>query len=468
MIEQLPTEIILETLKKLPTNDLLSVSLVSKRFFELATDPLLWKRFKIEYATPEMLISKLKVPRFRKLQALHVSNCELMPFLEDESDEERRKFTKDELKMILELVTNIDLQDLRLSYLDLREIDKDLLSKVTTKTEMVSIEAEVDLDQDQILEIVKNISDGTLNCFQANQVDFRNIDPTILASAINSLESFAADLCHFNKEQIQAIFHKMAKETKLKDISLFLSNKRILEDISPSILSSAFNNLQNLYLGKGDLSQEQLFSIFEKMSAKTKLQRVFLTVSDTVPSLVQPIPAIILSKAINNLEVFIAPKFNFSQAQMKIILEEVAAETSKLKRLDLGFTEPLPDLSLSCLRAVMFKLENNYFKFQIQTKIIQVYDETIKNLRRELEEKEAVQESMNQIKKKLRRHSQILFRRIQQKVSKAFQVATDEGRIHRPKKHGSYRRFKSKSSGIASHKRLKMQIRIIRKVSRKF
>ena len=88
MIEYLPEEIITEVLKKLPTNDLLSVSRVSKRFFELSTDPSLWKNFKIKYATPEVLISKLKLPRFRKLHGLNITKY-------------RTNFQAEDLKTIL-------------------------------------------------------------------------------------------------------------------------------------------------------------------------------------------------------------------------------------------------------------------------------------------------------------------------------------------------------------------------------
>ena len=99
MIQHLPAEIITEVLKKLPTNDLLSVSRVSKRFFELSTVPSLWKNFEIKYTTLEILISKLKLPRFRKLHGLNITDC-------------RRnfEFQAKDLKTILDLLKPIALQ----------------------------------------------------------------------------------------------------------------------------------------------------------------------------------------------------------------------------------------------------------------------------------------------------------------------------------------------------------------------
>ena len=141
----------------------------------------------------------------------------------------------------------------------------------------------------------------------------------------------------------------------------------------------------------GDLSREQLFWIFEKMSVKTNLQTMFLRT--VKPILDLPIQGNVLSKAINNLEVFFATKFCFSQAQMKKILEDVTEPTSKLRKLSIGFTEHMPQLSPDCLRAINLKLSNN--TLQIRKKEIRQ--------KLELEEKEADQASLNQIKKKPRR-----------------------------------------------------------------
>ena len=132
------------------------------------------------------------------------------------------------------------------------------------------------------------------------------------------------------------------------------------------------------------------------MSVKTNLQTMFLRTVKPVLDL--PIQGNVLSKAINNLEVFTAPKVYFSQAHMKKILEDVTEPTSKLERLDIGFTEPMPELSLDCLRAFLLKLSNNTLRIRK------------KEIRQELEleQKEADQASLNQIKKKPRREGGFL------------------------------------------------------------
>ena len=83
MIEQVPIEIITNILKKLPISDLKSVSCVSRKFYYLSTDPLLWKNFLIKYDAPEELISILKLPRFKKLYGLELGNQPQQQFLKE-------------------------------------------------------------------------------------------------------------------------------------------------------------------------------------------------------------------------------------------------------------------------------------------------------------------------------------------------------------------------------------------------
>ena len=366
MLTTLPNEIIIKILQYLPFSDLCSLSLVSKTVHSLATDPLLWSNYKLHYQTPGHLINILTLHRFYKLKLLHLSNSELG----DCNSVSDIYFSKQEIETVLDILTDVDLSDLRLSWINIKDIDKHKISEVVTNTEMVSIEAETVIDREAIEEILKKIPEGKLNCFQTNQVNFDQIDPELLSASINSLESFAAELCFFSQDQVKMIFQQMSVKTKLKDISLFFTFRNILANVPALTLGAAFNNLQNVYLGRGLLTSEQLFAIFHKMSSQTNLQRLFLTMTDTSPSLLQPIPTNILSQAINKLQVFIAPRLFFSTQQMKIILEQCAEDSSHLTRLDLGFREPLPELTLDTMRSILFKLENNMFKYHIQTKVI--------------------------------------------------------------------------------------------------
>jgi hypothetical protein len=68
-LENLPTELIAKILGYVPFKDLSSVSEVSRIFYPLASDPMLWKSYEISHREePEKLISILNLNRFRKLE----------------------------------------------------------------------------------------------------------------------------------------------------------------------------------------------------------------------------------------------------------------------------------------------------------------------------------------------------------------------------------------------------------------
>ena len=141
--------------------------------------------------------------------------------------------------------------------------------------------------------------------------------------------------------------------------------------------------------------------------------------------LVQAIPASVLSSALGQLEEFSAPQLEFTPAQIKSVLDIIAPESSKLKRIDLGSTHqpPLANMDLGTLKKVIYKIENNAFKLLIQDKVIELYDETIWSMREELRAKK--QELC---------------------VSRRGQWVVTRGRLQLPSKHASYHRFKARAS----------------------
>ena len=104
----------------------------------------------------------------------------------------------------------------------------------------------------------------------------------------------------------------------------------------------------------------------------------------------------------------------------------------------------------------MFKLENSVFKFHIQSQIVKIYDETIQSLRQDLREKEALQQSLMEARRKLRRDSDVLVKKLQHRVA----MAVKKGVIRPTRQNSSYNRFKSKN-GIS--KKFKFQLKFVKK-----
>ena len=70
----LPNELVLQILRYVSFKDLCSVAEVSRDFYSLATDPLLWRYFEIFHRkAPEKLNTILELKRFSKLATIHLS-----------------------------------------------------------------------------------------------------------------------------------------------------------------------------------------------------------------------------------------------------------------------------------------------------------------------------------------------------------------------------------------------------------
>ena len=75
-LSSLPNELVLRILKFLPFSNLDIIILVNKRFNDLGSDPILWKRFPIQAMDIaqvlglDILLNVIRLPRFRKLATL--------------------------------------------------------------------------------------------------------------------------------------------------------------------------------------------------------------------------------------------------------------------------------------------------------------------------------------------------------------------------------------------------------------
>ena len=423
MLNNLPDEVLLQIFSNLKNQDLINVSEVSKRIFSVASDPTLWRDFNFrESFSTEKKMNLLRLPKFRKLKSFEITNTDINGELDENPD-----YSVDNIQEILKLLIEIDLEMITFRMFDFKKIDPKILSGVVRNTKSVRLEANSlrDLTESQLLQILINIPGGKVRNLQVNHVNFYKICPSKVAKAINSLEAFSSEFCLYSPEQINRMFLEMTGETKLGTFSCYSHCRNFLRSVEPRILSAALNNLEYLFIGSegGSFSSEQMFEFFLKMSQRTRLQRVGLMGPDNPgSSLLQTIPANILSGAIQRLEAFVAPELHFSPGQTKSILDAIAMESSRMKRIDLGSTNwpTLSNVELGSLRRIVNKIEGNTFKSLVQVKIIETYNETIRSLKEEvLRKQEEAQETLHMIEKLRRRKHLEIMKVLHIKVNRA-------------------------------------------------
>ena len=462
MLNNLPDEILLKIFSVLKNKDVINVSEVSKRTFSVATDPNLWRDFNFrESFSTEKKMNLLRLPRFRKLKSFEITNTDINGELDENPD-----YSVENIQEILKLLIEIDLEVVTFRMFDFKEIDPKILSGVVRNTTCVRLEANSlrDLTEIQLLQILENIPGGKVKNLQVNHVNFYNICPSKVAKAIISLEAFSSEFCLYSPEQVGKMFLEMTGETKLKTFSCYSHCRSFLSSVEPRILSTALNNLKYLFIGSesSNFNSEQMFDFFLKMSQRTRLQRVGLMGPDNPGSpLLQTIPADILSGAIQRLEAFVAPELHFSPGQTKSILDAIAMESSRMKRIDLGSTiwPTLTNLELGSLRKIVNKIEGNTFRSLIQIKIIETYNETIRSLKQEvLRKQEEAQVTLHMIEKMRRRKHLEIMKVLHIKVNRA----VTKGKIPLPSKSASYNRFKAKTTAKRSSKP-RLHVKVISK-----
>ena len=390
----LPVEILMKVLEFLGFQDLIKVSLVSKKLYSLATDPVLWKAFELEpsdYKNHKGLLAILQLDRFSKLETLHL--CQER----ESSDVKKSNALVEQIRLakIFSRMEEIGLKHLTIQHFDLTSLSPQLLSRVLNKTENVYLNHCVDIRDDQIVVTIENMVDQTkVKTLQIESLDISQIKIKSLSKAINSLENFFSLGSKYSNKQLENIFETMATDTNLKNVAFFAS----LKTVAPGTLANAINKLESIIIGH-PLAPKQLLSFFQQLAGKSSIKNLFFMFKDSQHNLLASIPANILSKSLNKLDTVVMPHLMLTNNQMVEMFEGIARSNSNIKSLDLG-KNIIPDVSLDLLKNVNNKLELNSFKIRLQRKILEISENKLESMMKNLMEKKMHQEELrNRIEK---------------------------------------------------------------------
>ena len=267
----------MKILGNLAFKDLLNVSHLSRTFFLLATDPLLWKTFNPNYhIKPGTMLEMLQLNRFRRLEIVHL--CQ-----------EESKIDAELVVRIFNSFKNVKLKHLTIQHFDLTSLSSSLLSRVVNNIENVYINHCTEIRNGQISRIVKEIPEhGTMKGLQVEDVRLSRIETKSLNKAVNSLRNFHSINSDFSRDQLREIFLTMASCTNLKDVSLI--GLEGLEEISPVILAKALNNLESVYIGHCTLSVAQMLCFFEQLAKKSNLKKIHFVLNHIDSNVLAPFP----------------------------------------------------------------------------------------------------------------------------------------------------------------------------------
>ena len=235
--------------------------------------------------------------------------------------------------------------------------------------------------QEQIIGIFTAMSHGTnLKELILLDIDIALIEPSTLASALSKVEEvriwrsfLRTGSFDISMQQAQELFRILSEETKLKRLFLLTRN---MVNIDPGVLAKALNNLEEITLSHNMITDIQARSLFKKMTEKTFLQK--LTIMKINLSSIQ---SNILAKGVTQIKELIMVDCNLTSEQLVAVFEGIQLGCS-MQILDVSnnrLSSLDPELLAKAInRLTKIIIDNNKLNFNQITRILSLCTEKTK------------------------------------------------------------------------------------------
>ena len=227
--------------------------------------------------------------------------------------------------------------------------------------------------QEQIIGIFTAMSHGTnLKELILLDIDIALIEPSALASALSKVEevrvwrSFLRTGSYdISVQQAQELFSILSEETKLKRLFLLTRN---MVNIDPGVLAKALNNLEEITLSHNMITDIQARNVFKKMTEKTFLQKLRIMKIN-----LSSIQSNILAKGVTQIKELIMVGCNLTSEQAIAVFEAIL-QGCAIKILDVSnnnLSSLDPELLAKAInRLTKIILDNNELTFIQITRIL--------------------------------------------------------------------------------------------------
>jgi len=296
-ILKVPTEILVLILSNLGFQDLQTVSLVNRIFYNCCKEKSLMSDIVLSITIDELLYVS-QSSRFDNLRNLCLSNQCLSEYTQCFSQLARRvvecEFISCRISrtFMCELLSEI-LKGTRLKILNLRNsrIIVDLAvkhneicgyGKALIKLVEVNFWGSSVLEFNQLqgtfrtlheLDTLGNLKSLNMGCIDSLQW----IEPNVFGQVLNNLEVLNVRTSPITKTQFQCLLDVMEVKTSLKVLKLGDNRISVVGDICSNQLAKAMNSVEELELWPSEFTFEQMIAILSRIgNQESKLRRVFL------------------------------------------------------------------------------------------------------------------------------------------------------------------------------------------------
>ena len=106
-----------------------------------------------------------------------------------------------------------------------------------------------------------------------SQNEISKVNPLTLANAVNNMEQVNLFNAKLASQQCEELFHQMARDTKLKVLSIGCVN---ISGVNPENIEAGLNKLNTARLCNATITTEQLEALFIVMAERSELKEVDL------------------------------------------------------------------------------------------------------------------------------------------------------------------------------------------------
>ena len=367
-METLPSEIMMDIFKMLPIEDLKIAALVCNRWKLMIMDPTLWGGCKLTLMSQTDLI-KLEMARAENIEEVDITDCS--------------SFDLNEIFKSIETMERLKKIE-GLAYSDLSQINPILLSTVVNKVNCVEWCFETLLTPGQAKRIFEQIAQKTnIKELLVLNDNLQNIPSDLIGLALNEIETvLISDNWHgqtFTFDQINSVVIVMASGTKLKH--LILRNIDISQ-VEPATLAAALNRLEDLKIwrtfrnaSQSELSDLQIRALFKALNDGTKMKTM-----DIKSKFMINVEKTVLAKVLNNLKEVHLYHGMITDAQARMLFLVMSKKTSimKLKISNNILSNIQPDvLAKSICKLVELKMINCSLSYDQLLAVVSTINEGI-------------------------------------------------------------------------------------------
>ena len=209
-------------------------------------------------------------------------------------------------------------------------VNASLLAKAVISLEQVNL-SNTKLTQQQTKEILTAVcaNGSLLKTLDISWNKLSSVEEGLLARAVKSLEEVKLGRANLSRQQAEAVFVATSeRDSQLKNLSMQDNN---LSFVDPNILARAVTSLKEVNLPSNHLTERQLEAIFTAITAGHS-QLNNLNIQNNYLSSAEPA---LLARAVTSLENVILFCTQLTKQQLEAIFTTICFGASRLKTLDL-------------------------------------------------------------------------------------------------------------------------------------